>query len=863
VLGAMMVRQALFRISCLVISHWLFSADLALALTGNMLVDFENGNENDTVTPSILSAGTRESLGTWETVQGSVSAEASGSTPHLRITSNASFPLNSATIGGVDYTSPGSRGMRATMVENQNNAAKFNFTTPATNLSLGFYFRYNGASINFSPRDVLLMQDENGNFQVLQIYDQGANSKPYFQTHFQSGAGNGNDVPFDRNKWYWVTIFRAPAGGTMRIRFYDPANNHSLVGESVGVVSSNTQACRQIYFGAVKYSFTGQSVDFDNLVINTSGTFPLIPTAGSTPVAACGNSLTDKFEMCDDGNTANGDGCSSICQVEGDGFPVKLYTNNDPPPTPALASLPLLSQVTQHGITWTFSAPARVGRFVNGDYYVVGNVTVNGITPTPTTTNGRHGSMLNINSDGASSGFDDRIASGRYNASRRVYPPITLTAGNSLVSSRSVATVGTLKRVMRPGDNTTSPVASISILTSVSVPQPPDAFRPSYASGTDIIYFSRNLNRNLLPNLAPVGTIPTLAEFEGYFKRPWVDSIFFGFDAPVEYMPDYGREVGYAMSFASLLLTLNFTPEQKEPLLAYLIQYGIDLHGLVRAGHDGWTGWGGHGSGRKFAVMLAATLLNDAGLRSADADFGEDVQTAYVSQIAPAGTYTRTWHSVPQTAMYAGHMGLTGESVNAGWGPYEHLQPSQWTGNKIGESYRRCCTSQSWVGEALAGRLITGLQQNWNHPAFFDYVDRWMNVPDNATDNATMTAGGFTGYSGDFRQGQAYGILTGGGYMPAHYQFADRMWAAYRNATTLPPTSTHPADKNTDSKLTLDEATSYGYCWKSAPAVPVGCPAGAGLDYAVRAGTLWSSSADGSYNFDPAKTCPLCWVTAP
>jgi hypothetical protein len=61
-----------------------------------------------------------------------------------------------------------------------------------------------------------------------------------------------------------------------------------------------------------------------------------------------------------------------------------------------------------------------------------------------------------------------------------------------------------------------------------------------------------------------------LSEFEGYLKRPWVDSVFFSFDVPAEYMASYGRENAYLMSFAGLLLTLDFLPEQKEALLVYL-----------------------------------------------------------------------------------------------------------------------------------------------------------------------------------------------------------------------------------------------------------------------------------------------------
>ena len=181
------------------------------------------------------------------------------------------------------------------------------------------------------------------------------------------------------------------------------------------------------------------------LLLLGMGSPPWISPAEAAP-GTCGNGVVDKFEQCDDGNLNNGDGCSSLCQKEGDDFPVMVYTANDPPPTPALEELPLLTQITQHGITWTFAKPQRVGRFVNGDYYVVGEATIIDIQPLPTQTNGRHGSMLNIQPNIQRSGFDSRIQAGRYDPSLRVYPPITLTPGNKLVSSRSA---GRIKPALR------------------------------------------------------------------------------------------------------------------------------------------------------------------------------------------------------------------------------------------------------------------------------------------------------------------------------------------------------------------------------------------------------------------------------
>ncbi len=493
----------------------------------------------------------------------------------------------------------------------------------------------------------------------------------------------------------------------------------------------------------------------------------------------CGNGVLEKFEQCDDGNLTNGDGCSSLCQMEGDSFPVVVYTSIDPPPTPVLEELPLLSQINQYGIIWTFSTPQRVGRFVNGDYYVVGSAIITDIQPLPTLTNGRHGSMMNILPNLQKSGFDSRLLSERYDASLRVYPPITLTPGNKLVSSRSVD-ASNLPAVMRPYDLSESPVASISILTCVSSPQPLDAYRPSYARGSTQIYLSRNLRRSILPTLQPVQHVPPLAEFEGYLKRPWVDSVFFSFAVPSEYMASYGRENGYVMSFAGLLLTLNFTQEQKEPLLVYLTQYGIDLYGLVQQGHTGWQAFGGHGTGRKFPIVLAGMVLNEENMKSVKANFGEDMQSIWVTETLPVGTYTKSWHIKPEPVVYGGHVGINGESMNPGWGPYEHLAPSAWK-NTLGESYRRCCTSVSWVGESLAARLIPGMQAAWNHPQFFAYVDRWMLTPDDPQDLETIRVATGMTIDADFLQGQSWKILSGGGYYKPHRSFVDEMWAAYRN----------------------------------------------------------------------------------
>jgi hypothetical protein len=434
----------------------------------------------------------------------------------------------------------------------------------------------------------------------------------------------------------------------------------------------------------------------------------------------------------------------------------------------------LVESVTHRGVTWTFSEPVRVGRFITGDYYVVGSVTVVDIYPPPE--NGRDGSVLNIPATQSESGWDDRVAGNRYEPSLRVTPPIQMVPGDSLASSISVETPGQVDNWLREGngERSDSPVWSISILTCLDQEAPDDAFRPSYADTTNRIYRLSDLDRNLLPALSPPSAVETayIEMFADRLIRPWVDNLFYAFDAQVEYMAMYGREMGRVASIASLLLMLDLPAGQKsaqEKLLIGFIQLGIDLWGLVRAGYPGWYAHGGHGSGRKWPIILSGILLGDSEMASPTATypelkFGEDMHTAFTADL-PVGD---AWCGA--TVVYTGHMGWwDGASVSdtPGWGLYEHLPPDQWEWEG-GEGYRRCCTSLSWVGQALAARLMNAIA-NWNHDAFFAYVDRWMDPA--GDDQYTETIYQMTGwdYRGSaFAHGQAWDTLV------------EEMWAAYR-----------------------------------------------------------------------------------
>ena len=522
----------------------------------------------------------------------------------------------------------------------------------------------------------------------------------------------------------------------------------------------------------------GATQQFSAMVTGTSNTSVIWSASGG---------LISTTGLYTAGSTGGSFSATATSMADGSKSAQAAVTVNGPPPPAGTAA-----SITKDGITWSFSQPVPVGQFVNGDYYVVGPVTITSISPPPTTSSPyMNGSVVDLPTANGKSGFDSRLNDGTdeswwFDATLRSYPPISLKPGDSLVSSISLSQIHSLPEVMRASDMSASPVATVSVLTVLSAAPSADAFRPSYCDRSQTIYHADTLQRNLLPSLAPPnpsGT-PTLAQFETYYRRPWIDTNPFLFDAPAQYMPSYGQHVAFADSYASLLLMLNFPADQKVNLTNYFVQYGIDLYGCVQAGY-GWPAFGGHRSGRKLPIIFAGILLNNDAMKNVSTahpnQFGEDMQTVYINQIP--GNYTQAWQGA--TVIYGGHYGVdqnSGTPVSAGlYGPYEQLQPANWPlinpTEQLGEAYRRCCTSVSWVGEALAIHLL-GAESTWNHPAFFDYVDRWMTEDDTQAVAQIKAQSGFD-YSANWdRQGQTRFWLQG--EFP-QYSFIDDMWAAYRH----------------------------------------------------------------------------------
>jgi hypothetical protein len=529
-------------------------------------------------------------------------------------------------------------------------------------------------------------------------------------------------------------------------------------------------------------------------------------------------------------------------------------------------------QLSQYGITWSFDRPVEAGRFVNGDWWIVGPVTVTGVTPAPgpaaeteridTPKNRwgdtslkndgrmRNGSMI-VLAAGGSQGYDSRSS---YDPALSVAFPCALEPGRALVSTISNPTLPVENfphKIMWPNEKTCQCVLkTAAILTVLDKPAPADAFRPSYAGTHNPLYRLSQVKWDLLLNLAPPAVddkayasayslrLPRdWEQMERYFERPWLDHLMSWTQQqinPNENQPNYGREHARLVSLAGLLLHLDAPRERKQKLLVGLVQYGIDLGGVAGVGGY-WNQGGGLTSGRKWPVIFASLMLDAPELRElADRTvFHEDAQTYY-------GT---GWFG--QTALYwmVTHHGARER--------YEEKPPEQWnTWDVNSEAYRVSCNASAWIGSALSARLLKGIAA-WNHDAFFDYCDRWM------------------------LRDEPYGANRGPFKRPVEETktfdpFVDAMWRAYRAAAPDQPMAGNPhmwvhegrgAKWVPNPKPSPEAAAAHAAAIKEARAVETRAQEAREQAREKQAQDRFGKDVEAQYNAARAAAVPGDWLT--
>ncbi len=377
------------------------------------------------------------------------------------------------------------------------------------------------------------------------------------------------------------------------------------------------------------------------------------------------------------------------------------------------------TQLSQYGITWDFNTPVEYGQFVNGDYWVVGPVTITSVSPA--WDGQRHGSMVDpatIASQGYRAGLDLT-----FEAALRATFPVTLGGVSSLVS-----TIG-LPEINPGGAHEGIDVAAV--LTVVSAPVPAGTFRPPYVAGPKPLYNVSQVNYGAVPIL-PLPTGATMPNLTGVMTRVWLDHSGMRGNAggslhPSGNMEPYPRDSTQQMSTVAVAMMVD-TGSRNE-YIHRMIQLGIDLYHCHLNNGDAWRAYGGFGSGRKWPIVFAGIVLGDTSMQNPIAT--TPACCCLTGTVNKFGEDGHTYYGLP-TVEYPDGRPLWGQDCVDGMYEYNKAtdngdrdcrDPNALEQN---DGYRICCTSHAWVGETLAARLMNAITI-WNHYAFFDYVDWWVN----------------------------------------------------------------------------------------------------------------------------------------
>ncbi len=389
--------------------------------------------------------------------------------------------------------------------------------------------------------------------------------------------------------------------------------------------------------------------------------------------------------------------------------------------------------ISQYGITWYFDTEVEFGKFVNGDYWVIGPVTITDIDPPwqEGRWGYRHGTMLNATggNQGLDAYLDPTYGTIRYDSSLNIEVnpgfPITIEGDNSVISAIGVPEESTQKR-LRPM------LKTVAVLTVLSETPFGDAFRPPYVGTEKTQYRWSNVDITLLPSFAPVADTPSIDGYINRLRRPWFVTAS-GWQGrymhPQDNMPgNYHRDIGRFLSQASVLLMMD-VPDREE-LLKHYIQVGIDYYATGQNMEGTSAQW-------QWPVIFAGIMLGNNHMRDVYLTgdrhpsnqaramwqlyrLPHENRSAVVSQIVPGGDEMVTWTN--NTAAWRQDISPADEYHQ------EHLHPSEWNDAPgslwTRETYRRI-NSPAYVGFAAAAAVMGAQDRFYRAVLFFDYAERW------------------------------------------------------------------------------------------------------------------------------------------
>lgn len=416
------------------------------------------------------------------------------------------------------------------------------------------------------------------------------------------------------------------------------------------------------------------------------------------------------------------------------------------------------SSVSQYGITWTFDHAYEVGQFANGDYWVIGPITLTGITATnegpvvraslsgQTTRDATNvtvnGSMINptpaIYPD---QGFDTRIAaySEALNIARKGGSPLSASNTRSVPAGSSICSASSR---FNHGSGDHAMLLDFAVLTVLPSAPAAGSFRPPYTGTDKTIHWNKSqLNYSILKKLTPVAGMssPTSAGL----TRPWVvistDYNTARDFAPFNNQPEYDRDAGFVIQRSLLELHQNYSDATKELAYVRFVQLGIDIYAGLRYGkqvmggvpYDVYQG----NTWTKTPLIIAALALNDANI----AHFCNPQHVIYalpppmfyqggvpLKRIGDFANYVRPVDANTQVndqylsesrPRYAYSMQMVGLPD---WG----APPTNTGGGMNWDCIYRNVRYVGMAGNALGLFLTTGAKALANDPAWFDYFDR-------------------------------------------------------------------------------------------------------------------------------------------
>ena len=474
--------------------------------------------------------------------------------------------------------------------------------------------------------------------------------------------------------------------------------------------------------------------------------------------------------------------------------------------------------ISQDGITWHFDQAYTYGTYVNGDYWVLGPVTITRITPDYgvfngyTDTNGiwqvysparhMHGWEINPHKvvvDGETQGYDSLLPS--FSADKIPSLPVTITEHNtSVVKAIGLDCTGNCRPSLKVA----------AVLTVVTSPPPPTQFRPSYIGDPSekLVRDLSQVDLNRLPSVIST-EVPTQSTFETALERQRrlkFEHIAKGSgqrSRPQLSMEGYLPYATGEFTNAILYAMTTYDRDMREEMAIQLIQHGIDWIGLFNHGYYFPRG-SGEQAGGILVPVFAATLFTDDSLKQmilTAMDQPNSEALPYEDQSIQVGRQDRPLFGNDNGASAYWNNLETGGGSKTIADPHGYIDG----GPTPGSVYQGCCTSGWWKGMVLVFNLFPAMKEVWYHPPLETYVQRWVyhgawTLPDPCAPydgnlaNRGITYGPDPNNPGDCikngvgRFPQLHGTVTNGG---AQSGYVKRLWDSYYSPD--PETPPHAA----------------------------------------------------------------------